>query len=64
MLTSQLFSVNALGQGFAHTPYEWSPSTVDIQMLRIGNLGECSFNLENASVTRGPLRPPGLIDSS
>ncbi|KAF7964697.1 hypothetical protein HWV62_4059, partial [Athelia sp. TMB] len=23
--------------GYAHTPYEWSPSTVDIQMLRVGN---------------------------
>ncbi|KAF5353132.1 hypothetical protein D9758_008800 [Tetrapyrgos nigripes] len=26
-----------LNTGFAHTPYEWSPSTVDIQMLRVGN---------------------------
>ncbi|PFH50435.1 hypothetical protein AMATHDRAFT_60966 [Amanita thiersii Skay4041] len=26
-----------LNSGFAHTPYEWSPSTVDIQMLRVGN---------------------------
>ncbi|KAI0364819.1 Neutral/alkaline nonlysosomal ceramidase [Pilatotrama ljubarskyi] len=25
-----------LNTGFAHFPYEWSPSTVDIQMLRIG----------------------------
>ncbi|KAI8978173.1 Neutral/alkaline nonlysosomal ceramidase [Trametes punicea] len=25
-----------LNTGFAHVPYEWSPSTVDIQMLRIG----------------------------
>ncbi|RPD72229.1 Neutral/alkaline nonlysosomal ceramidase [Lentinus tigrinus ALCF2SS1-7] len=24
--------------GFAHWPYEWSPSTVDVQMLRVGNL--------------------------
>lgn len=24
-------------QGFAHSPYDWSPSTVDIQMLRVGN---------------------------
>ncbi|KAH7917899.1 Neutral/alkaline nonlysosomal ceramidase [Leucogyrophana mollusca] len=24
-------------RGYAHTPYEWSPSTVDIQMLRAGN---------------------------
>ena len=24
-------------QGFAHWPYEWSPSTVDIQMFRVGN---------------------------
>ncbi|KAJ3491469.1 hypothetical protein NLI96_g720 [Meripilus lineatus] len=27
-----------LNTGFAHIPYEWSPSTVDIQMLRVGNL--------------------------
>ncbi|KAF9461830.1 Neutral/alkaline nonlysosomal ceramidase [Collybia nuda] len=27
-----------LNTGFAHTPYEWSPSVVDIQMLRVGNL--------------------------
>ncbi|KAF8883297.1 Neutral/alkaline non-lysosomal ceramidase-domain-containing protein [Infundibulicybe gibba] len=26
-----------LNTGFAHTPYEWAPSTVDIQMFRIGN---------------------------
>ncbi|KAI1782263.1 Neutral/alkaline nonlysosomal ceramidase [Ganoderma leucocontextum] len=26
-----------LNTGFAHFPYEWSPSTVDIQMLRVGN---------------------------
>jgi neutral ceramidase len=26
-------------QGFAHTPYDWSPSTVDVQMLRMGNFG-------------------------
>ena len=24
-------------KGYAHFPYEWSPSTVDIQMLRVGN---------------------------
>ncbi|KAI0644858.1 Neutral/alkaline nonlysosomal ceramidase [Trametes meyenii] len=27
-----------LNTGFAHFPYEWSPNTVDIQMLRIGQL--------------------------
>ncbi|KAG7441035.1 Neutral/alkaline nonlysosomal ceramidase [Guyanagaster necrorhizus] len=26
-----------LNTGYAHFPYEWSPSTVDIQMLRVGN---------------------------
>ncbi|KAJ7591365.1 Neutral/alkaline nonlysosomal ceramidase [Mycena floridula] len=26
-----------LNTGYAHTPYEWSPATVDIQMLRVGN---------------------------
>ncbi|KAJ3565324.1 hypothetical protein NP233_g7696 [Leucocoprinus birnbaumii] len=26
-----------LNTGFAHTPYDWSPSTVDVQMLRVGN---------------------------
>ncbi|KAK7471947.1 hypothetical protein VKT23_000053 [Stygiomarasmius scandens] len=26
-----------LNTGYAHVPYEWSPSTVDIQMLRVGN---------------------------
>ncbi|KAK0196294.1 Neutral/alkaline nonlysosomal ceramidase [Armillaria mellea] len=26
-----------LNTGYAHIPYEWSPSSVDIQMLRIGN---------------------------
>lgn len=26
-----------LNTGFAHSPYEWAPSTVDIQMLRVGN---------------------------
>ncbi|KAF8058537.1 Neutral/alkaline nonlysosomal ceramidase [Lyophyllum atratum] len=26
-----------LNTGYAHTPYEWAPSTVDIQMLRVGN---------------------------
>ncbi|KAK0209482.1 Neutral/alkaline nonlysosomal ceramidase [Armillaria fumosa] len=29
-----------LNTGYAHIPYEWSPSTVDIQMLRVGNFGE------------------------
>ncbi|KAJ7766995.1 Neutral/alkaline nonlysosomal ceramidase [Mycena maculata] len=29
-----------LNTGFAHEPYEWSPSTVDIQMLKVGNFGE------------------------
>ncbi|KAL9712181.1 hypothetical protein Ac2012v2_005258 [Leucoagaricus gongylophorus] len=27
-----------LNTGFAHTPYDWSPNTVDAQMLRVGNL--------------------------
>ncbi|KAI0002253.1 Neutral/alkaline nonlysosomal ceramidase, partial [Russula compacta] len=27
-----------LNSGYAHTPYEWSPSVVDIQMFRVGNL--------------------------
>ncbi|KAI0077234.1 Neutral/alkaline nonlysosomal ceramidase [Panus rudis PR-1116 ss-1] len=27
-----------LNTGFAHTPYNWSPDTVDIQMLRVGQL--------------------------
>ncbi|KIM86048.1 hypothetical protein PILCRDRAFT_65446 [Piloderma croceum F 1598] len=27
-----------LNTGYAHSPYEWAPSTVDIQMLRVGNL--------------------------
>ncbi|KAI0319280.1 Neutral/alkaline nonlysosomal ceramidase [Amylostereum chailletii] len=27
-----------LNTGYAHSPYEWSPSTVDIQILRVGNL--------------------------
>jgi len=26
-----------LNTGYAHLPYEWSPSTVDVQMLRVGN---------------------------
>ncbi|KAF8911673.1 Neutral/alkaline nonlysosomal ceramidase [Gymnopilus junonius] len=26
-----------LNTGFAHTPYEWAPNSVDIQMLRVGN---------------------------
>ncbi|GLB38061.1 putative neutral/alkaline non-lysosomal ceramidase, C-terminal [Lyophyllum shimeji] len=26
-----------LNTGYAHTPYEWAPSTVDVQMLRVGN---------------------------
>ncbi|TFY76333.1 hypothetical protein EWM64_g7679 [Hericium alpestre] len=26
-----------LNTGYAHTPYNWSPDTVDIQMLRVGN---------------------------
>ncbi|KAH9941449.1 Neutral/alkaline nonlysosomal ceramidase [Amylocystis lapponica] len=26
-----------LDTGYAHTPYEWSPNTVDVQMLRVGN---------------------------
>ncbi|KAF8181831.1 Neutral/alkaline nonlysosomal ceramidase [Pholiota molesta] len=26
-----------LNTGFAHTPYEWAPNSVDIQMFRIGN---------------------------
>ncbi|KAK0212090.1 Neutral/alkaline nonlysosomal ceramidase [Desarmillaria ectypa] len=26
-----------LNTGYAHIPYEWSPSSVDIQMLRVGN---------------------------
>ncbi|KAG6849608.1 hypothetical protein H0H93_006965 [Arthromyces matolae] len=28
-----------LNTGFAHTPYDWSPNTVDVQMLRVGNFG-------------------------
>ncbi|TFY57319.1 hypothetical protein EVG20_g8593, partial [Dentipellis fragilis] len=27
-----------LNTGYAHTPYNWSPNTVDIQMFRVGNL--------------------------
>jgi hypothetical protein len=27
-----------LCQGYAHAPYEWAASTVNIQMLRVGNL--------------------------
>lgn len=27
-----------LNTGYAHTPYEWSPSVVDIQLLRVGQL--------------------------
>ncbi|KAK2463027.1 hypothetical protein APHAL10511_004682 [Amanita phalloides] len=27
-----------LNSGYAHVPYEWSPSTVNVQMLRVGNL--------------------------
>ncbi|KAK7691528.1 hypothetical protein QCA50_004927 [Cerrena zonata] len=27
-----------LNTGYAHFPYEWSPSTVDVQILRVGNL--------------------------
>ncbi|KAJ7351351.1 Neutral/alkaline nonlysosomal ceramidase [Mycena albidolilacea] len=27
-----------LNRGFAHKPYEWAPSTVDVQMFRVGNL--------------------------
>ncbi|KAK0221200.1 Neutral/alkaline nonlysosomal ceramidase [Armillaria nabsnona] len=26
-----------LNTGYAHVPYDWSPSSVDIQMLRVGN---------------------------
>ncbi|KNZ72253.1 Neutral ceramidase [Termitomyces sp. J132] len=26
-----------LNTGYAHIPYDWAPSTVDIQMLRVGN---------------------------
>ncbi|KAF9558125.1 ceramidase [Agrocybe pediades] len=26
-----------LNTGFAHTPYEWAPNSVNIQMLRVGN---------------------------
>ncbi|KAJ7351313.1 ceramidase [Mycena albidolilacea] len=26
-----------LNTGFAHRPYEWAPSTVDVQMFRVGN---------------------------
>ncbi|KAJ7846596.1 Neutral/alkaline nonlysosomal ceramidase [Mycena olivaceomarginata] len=29
-----------LNTGFAHKPYEWAPSTVDVQMFRVGNFGE------------------------
>ena len=25
-------------QGYAHFPYEWSPSTVNIQLFRVGQL--------------------------
>ncbi|KAI9508374.1 Neutral/alkaline nonlysosomal ceramidase [Russula earlei] len=27
-----------LNTGYAHIPYEWSPSVVDVQMFRVGNL--------------------------
>jgi len=27
-----------LNTGFAHTPYDWSPSTVNIQLLRVGQV--------------------------
>ncbi|KAH0578232.1 hypothetical protein H2248_004011 [Termitomyces sp. 'cryptogamus'] len=26
-----------LNTGYAHIPYDWAPSTVDVQMLRVGN---------------------------
>ncbi|KAG6861428.1 hypothetical protein C0995_000268 [Termitomyces sp. Mi166 len=26
-----------LNTGYAHTPYDWAPNTVDVQMLRVGN---------------------------
>ena len=31
-------SLTSPAQGYANTPYQWSPHTVDIQMLRAGNL--------------------------
>ncbi|KAJ7186246.1 Neutral/alkaline non-lysosomal ceramidase-domain-containing protein [Mycena pura] len=29
-----------LNVDFVHDPYEWSPSTVDVQILRVGNFGD------------------------
>lgn len=45
------WSSQLLCQGFAHTPYEWSPSTVDVQMLRVGNFGK---RLSDAGFSPGP----------
>jgi len=39
-MNTMICYVDATFQGFAHTPYEWSPSTVDVQMLRVGNFGK------------------------
>jgi neutral ceramidase len=40
-LKNVLHSVSVLTclfKGYAHTPYEWSPRTVDVQMFRVGNV--------------------------
>jgi neutral ceramidase len=61
-----------LNTGYAHTPYEWQPDTVDIQMLRVGQLvmliapGELTTmagrRLRNA--VRTALIAQGVIDNS
>ncbi|KAF7302949.1 Neutral ceramidase [Mycena kentingensis (nom. inval.)] len=61
-----------LNTGFANTPYAWSPSTVDIQMLKVGNFvmvivpGELTTmagrRLRNA--VRAALISNGILDNS
>ncbi|KAJ7775713.1 Neutral/alkaline nonlysosomal ceramidase [Mycena maculata] len=61
-----------LNTGFADFPYPWSPSTVDIQMFKIGNLVICLIPGELTTMSgrrlraavRAQLISSGIIDNS
>lgn len=61
-----------LNTGYATTPYNWSPSTVDIQMLRVGNLvmlimpGELTTmaGRRMRAALRAQLISSGILDNS
>ncbi|KAJ6615452.1 Neutral/alkaline nonlysosomal ceramidase [Mycena sp. CBHHK59/15] len=72
IVKSFITPIPSAAQGYASLPYAWSPSTVDIQMLKVGNLvmliipGELTTmsgrRLRNA--VRAQLIASGILDES